>query len=438
MSLLNRDYKILTKLLANRLQKVLPLLIKDDQTGCLKGRFIGENIRKIIDIFENTSSLADPGLAVFLDFEKAFDTVSWQFLKKTLKNFNFGKNFIKWIDIIYNRPLCCVTNNGKASDFFEISRGIRQGCPLSALLFILVAEVMAINIRGDETIEGITIGNLDIKLSQYADDTSLFVRNITSLTNTLQLLEHYGRCAGLKVNKEKSEIIQLGVTDGKSDKSGLKWVDGPIKTLGVWVGKNTEEIIKINFEERIKKLENMLNMWQGRSLTIKGKITLLRAQALPLILYTTSVLFTPKDIINRIDSLFYKFIWPKGKHHVKKEVLVQNIENGGLKMPDVGSMIKSLKLTWIKRLIDGDTSFSKIASNHAKIPNIKHFIKYKNEEKFLRHDMPSFYKQIFSYWFEIFSINPVTHNEVLNEYIQKNKFILINDKPISGNRWSQV
>ena len=252
LSLLNTDYKILTKLLANRLQKVLPYLISEDQAGCLKNRFIGENIRKIIDIFEHTYLKKDPGLAIFTDSEKAFDTFSWQFLFKTLKCFNFGNNFIHWIQTIYNQLLCCVINNGHASDFFELTRGIRQGCPLSALLFIIVAEVMAINIRKNRNIQGIKFGETEIKLTQFADDTTLFLNNDQSLKFSLDLLEHYQHCAGLKLNKEKSEIVQLGNPSVKLLRHGLKLVKGPIKTLGIWIGKSCAETSKINFDEDSK------------------------------------------------------------------------------------------------------------------------------------------------------------------------------------------
>ena len=84
---------------------------------------------------------------LFLDFEKAFDTVSWKFLFKTLKHFNFGDNFINWILILYNKPLACVSNNGFSTQFFEISRGIRQGCPFFALIFILVVEIMSVKLE---------------------------------------------------------------------------------------------------------------------------------------------------------------------------------------------------------------------------------------------------------------------------------------------------
>jgi hypothetical protein len=154
LTLLNTDYKILTKLLASRLQKVLPSVISFDQSGYLKGRYIGENIRIIYDIIDFASLNNIPGMVVALDFEKAFDSVSWPFLFHTLESFSFGPYFRKWIEILYSNPQSCVTNNGYSSSFFSVSRGIRQGCPISALLFLLVVEIMAINIRSNSNIKG--------------------------------------------------------------------------------------------------------------------------------------------------------------------------------------------------------------------------------------------------------------------------------------------
>ncbi len=204
LSLLNTDYKILTKTLALRLQKVLPSLIHPNQTGCVKNRYIGENLRILYDIMEysNTKSL---GIIAFLDFEKAFDSVSWKFLQKTLKTFNFGKYFIHWISIIYNFPECAVINNGHSSEFFTLTRGIRQGCPISAFLFILVAEVMAINIRKDLDIKNINVNGTNIKITQYADDTVLYLNDFKSLENAFKLLEKFFICSGLKLNKEKTK-----------------------------------------------------------------------------------------------------------------------------------------------------------------------------------------------------------------------------------------
>ena len=113
-------------------------------------------------------------MLTFLDFEKAFDKLEWNFIQKTLTRFNFGNYFKKWVSTMYNNVSSCVTNNGYASKFFKVSRGIRQGCPLSALLFILAVELLSFHIQHDKNIKGILLHNQEIKISQLADDTTLF------------------------------------------------------------------------------------------------------------------------------------------------------------------------------------------------------------------------------------------------------------------------
>ena len=320
LSLLNTDYKILTKLLSIRLQKVISNLVSEDQVGYIKGRQLGENCRKIIDIFESTENKVDPGLALFLDFEKAFDTVSWEFLFDTLKAFNFGPEFIKWIKVIYKKPLCSVTNNGHAAESFETSRGIRQGCPISALLFVLVAELMSIAIRKEPGIKGLTLKNTTITITQMADDTTLFLKDLNSVQNCLKILNHFNKCAGLKLNKDKTEAFQLGINSHTIQaKYGLKWVNGPIKVTGIWVGKNMQSLSVDSIEEKIQKLKILLNMWHMRMLSMKGKITLVRSLAMPIFLYLASFLYVPSEFIKKVNDLFFDFIWPKGKHHVKKK-----------------------------------------------------------------------------------------------------------------------
>ena len=132
IALLNSDYKIAAKTIANRLQNVLPKLINSDQTGFLKGRFIVENIRLIDDLINHTAARNIPGLLMFPDFEKAFDSVEWSFIWKTLSSFNFGPSLINWIKLCIES---CVLNNGWASSYFTPERGVRQGCPLSPLYF---------------------------------------------------------------------------------------------------------------------------------------------------------------------------------------------------------------------------------------------------------------------------------------------------------------
>ena len=130
VSLLNTDYKILTKLLAIRLQKVIPTIINSDQVGYIKNRYIGENIRILSDILEITNLEDMEAYITQIDFEKAFDSIEWDFLFKTLTVLNFGENFISWVKTLYTDISACAGNNGNYSEYFLLSRSIRQGCPI--------------------------------------------------------------------------------------------------------------------------------------------------------------------------------------------------------------------------------------------------------------------------------------------------------------------
>ena len=110
ISLLNTDYKIATKSIAKRMEKVLPLLIGSNQTGYIKGRFIGENIRLISDIIAQHEN--DQGMIFFLDFEKAFDSLEWDYFFRVLEEMNFGPSFRNWVHTFYHNISSCIVNNG--------------------------------------------------------------------------------------------------------------------------------------------------------------------------------------------------------------------------------------------------------------------------------------------------------------------------------------
>ena len=136
---------------------------------------MGHNIRLIEDVIDHFDKLQMKGLMFFADFKKAFDSLDWNFMFKTLDFFNFGPSFKHWIKTLYNLPVGKVKNNGHISDEFKISRGIRQGCPVSALIFILSIEMFALKIRQEVDLKGYNFGYPEKpeKIVQYADDCIL-------------------------------------------------------------------------------------------------------------------------------------------------------------------------------------------------------------------------------------------------------------------------
>ena len=196
---------IVAKAIANRLRNVIPKIINNEQTGFLKGRFIGENIRLIDGIRNHTKTNNIPGLLLFLDFENAFDPGEWPFIWKTLDSFNFGLSITNWIRLCYQNIESCVLNNGWASNFFALERGVRQGCPLSPYIFLLCVEILTERIRTNKDIEGIFIKGNEIKISQYADGTTLerLKGSEKSLTSALHDLDLFSTISDLKLNNKK-------------------------------------------------------------------------------------------------------------------------------------------------------------------------------------------------------------------------------------------
>ena len=210
ITLLNVDYKIASKVKATRFEKVLDLLMSPDQTGFLKGRYIGQNIRLVNDVVEQTKIPNIPGIRVQLDFCKAFDTIEWSIIKRSLALFNFGDSIQQWVSTFYNNSESAVLNNGFCTNFFCLSRGARQSCPLSPYLFIVGAEILACKIRQGKTIKGITVFQKELKLSQFADDTTLLRNDYNSVNRAITVLNSFGNLSGLRLNPSKTKELWLG------------------------------------------------------------------------------------------------------------------------------------------------------------------------------------------------------------------------------------
>ena len=131
-----------------------------------------------------------------------------------------------------------------------------------------VLEVLAIYIREQENIKGIMIGNNEIRITQFADDTCLYLNGTNSLENVIAVFEYFYRYAGLRLNIETTEEIWLGKMNKFGKICNIKITHKPIKVLGIWISKDFDEMLKIYFDERIEKLSTVLNIWSQRNLTI--------------------------------------------------------------------------------------------------------------------------------------------------------------------------
>ena len=223
LSLCGVDCKILTKAIANRFKSVLKYIIGNQQTVYIPGRFIGLNIRKLIDLLSYLEKEEVPALLITIDFYKCFDSISHDALEGVMKYFNFGEKIIAWVRLIYNQFELCTTNNGHMSAYIRQQRGVHQGCGLSGPLFLLSAELLAINFKENSKIKGIKIGKNEEKLEQYADDTTIITAyDQESLDAIIDELEIIQNNTGLTVNYDKSVIHRVGSLAGTNIKMPLR------------------------------------------------------------------------------------------------------------------------------------------------------------------------------------------------------------------------
>ena len=195
--LLNTTYKLISLCITNRLRPLLPNIISEEQKGFLTGRSISDCTRIMYDIIFEYENRGIDGLILLVDFEKAFDSLSWRFIHQVLKKYNFGNNFIKWINVFQQGSNSRIILNGNLSGAFNLHRGCRQGDPISPYLFILCSEFLTIAIKNNPEIEGIRIMTKEHKTNQYADDTSVYLkateRNLKKCLDTLEWFLSYIR-----------------------------------------------------------------------------------------------------------------------------------------------------------------------------------------------------------------------------------------------------
>ncbi len=432
ISLATTDYKIMAFVLAHRLQKVLDKIISTAQAGYIKKRFIGCNIRLIEDLLDYSNNLNDEASIVFLDFQKAFDSIEWAFIHESLKKFNFGPQFIHWIKTIYTNPGAKIKNNGWLSDTFKISRGIRQGCPVSALLFIIAVEMLSLNLKCDESVHGINIVTQntenEIKLLQYADDTVLLLNDHSSIDKAISNVKEFSKVSGLVLNVDKSEAISIKQNPPLVN-TDIKWVNST-KCLGIYIGHDKALNMRMNWEEKINSLKLVLDSWKKRDLSIIGKINVIKMLAVPKLTFSAQNTTVPREIIPAITKLLYEFIWGK-TDRVRRSTMIAPKLHGGLAMMDIASHFEAVKASWIKRYrgIDDWETIMKHHINSFGTENLVLHMTFEGPATFpaIMH-LPSFYREV------ICAFNkskhpevPSTQDSLIENILWGNRFITISE-----------
>uniref|UniRef100_A0A3B3HDP0 Reverse transcriptase domain-containing protein n=1 Tax=Oryzias latipes TaxID=8090 RepID=A0A3B3HDP0_ORYLA len=339
ISLLNCDAKILAKALSLRLESTIQDVISDDQTGFMPGRHLFKNVRRLFNIIYSPASAAEAEVVIALDAEKAFDRVEWRYLFACLKKFGYGPNFISWIKLLYKSPKASIISNSKRSQYFQLSRGTRQGCPLSPLLFALAIEPLSITLKTLPSISGIHRGGKEHRVSLYADDLLLYLSDpILNVPHIIYALRKFGAFSGYKLNLSKSECypvndlalqIQNGALPFQMSTNGFKY-------LGITITRDMQHLHQKNFCHLLEKTKLDLKKWRTLQLSLTGKVNCVKMTVLPKFLYLFQCipLYIPKNFFKSLDKIFVSFLWDGRKPRIRLELLQRSKNQGGLAFPN--------------------------------------------------------------------------------------------------------
>ena len=276
---------------------------------------------------------------------------------------------------------------------------------------------------------------------QNADDLTAFIKDDRSASHLFSLLNDFGTCSGLKINFSKTEGMWLGSLKchlGKLAPFNIAWPKEHVFALGVAFAYDSTTSYKINFEERLVTLKNVLNLWTTRNLTLIGRICIVKTLAISKLVYNTSVLKVPQNFAEKVNDICFKFIWNFKPDKVKRQTIVLPVDKGGLNVVDFTILDKSLKAAWVKRFYEADGSKWCSAFSSALAQYGGRFIfecNFDTRDINLTSHVPSFYRNVLTVWQELHSNNPSTAMEYLHETIWNNRFIRLDGKPVFYSSW---
>ena len=365
--LLNVSFKIFTKVATVRLNSVADHVVKPTQTAFMQGRNILDGVVILHETVHEMHRNKLAGVIVKIDFEKAYDKVNWSFLQQTLRMKGFSEEWCALVRNFVSGGSVAVKVNDDVGHYFQTKKGLRQGDPLSPILFNIVADMLAIMIdraKEEGQIEGVVPHLVDGGLSilQYADDTILFMEHdLDKAANLKLILSAFEQLSGLKINFHKSELFCFGNAQDTAaqytELFGCEEGQFPIRYLGIPI--HYRKLTNAEWKHVEERLQARLSSWKGKLLSLGGRLVLINSELSNMVLYMISFFQLPKGVLQRLDYFRSRFFWQgdceKKKYRLAKwNVVCRPKDQGGLGIHDLQIKNTALLSKWLFKLLTED------------------------------------------------------------------------------------
>lgn len=351
IALIPVDVKVLSKALTHRLHCVMRDLVHPDQKGFIKGRSIHHHVRFLGDLQDLVTSRDEEAYALFLDFQKAFDRVNWEYLFRLLARMGFGPNFIGWVRLLYTKPQAHLLLNGNIQPALYPTRGVKQGDPLSALLFVLTLEPLTNLLRAHEE-HGVCLSADHTATGMFfADDSTLLASSIPNLQAQLTLVATYCAGSGARLNLSKSVLLALNRRVTCPELPGVHVLrrSDTTKYLGIPFGQHSVDNTIVEFLDQ--RFYDGIKAWYRRARTLRGRLLVAQTMVLSRLWHYTPHVLVPLAVVRRWQSMLNRFVLSR-KHdrdaqHVQlipADFLYQRRCDGGLGIPTLNATLKRQRL----------------------------------------------------------------------------------------------
>ena len=363
ITLLNVDYKLLAGIIARRLRPVVPSLVLPTQTGFVSGRYIGDNVCFLRDFLQHRQRTNTPGIVCFLDFEKAYDRVEWDWMKKVLEHLGFGPQLVQLVMLCYSNAAVKLLINGKDSVLLLQTRGVRQGCPLSPVLFVLCLEPMHALLYSSPTIKGATLPEVPgfedetVCASLFADDVSLVPEDESDLCEMLVVVGVHEVASGAKLNQEKSNAVVVGPDLPPPTIAGIKVLRGADSVKSLGMRYNAELDFSSAFNTILSKVQGRVAGGLRRYCTVLGRVLLSNTTVASMAAYHAFFITPTDEQKKELDTCIWRLVW----QHTSLDVpLVGRINRhaaqlptseGGLQVLSFSAVVNALQSRMVNRAL---------------------------------------------------------------------------------------